>query len=64
MNHETMCVLTTTNEDATLEVAVSFTDCNTVDPYESRVSCSDRVPTHTSLRQAENALVSTIAYPC
>lgn len=95
LSHETVCVLNTGPEVATLEITVYFSDRDPVGPYRATVPGrrtrhirindleepepvprgrdyavvveSDRpvVVQHTRLdsRQAENALLSTIAYP-
>ena len=94
-SHETVCVLNTGDQDATLEITVYFTDRQPAGPYERTVPANrtrhfrfnefenpDAIPKgepfasviesdvpvvcqHTRLdsRQAENALLSTIAYP-
>ena len=95
ISHESLCVLNTTDEDATLEITVYFTDREPVGPYEKTVPAErtkhfrfnefedpEEIPQgepfasviesdtpvvcqHTRLdsRQAENALLSTIAHP-
>ena len=94
-SHETICVLNTTDEEASIEITVYFTDRNPVGPYERTVPANrtrhfrfnefeepapipegepfgsvleSDVPVvcqHTRLdsRQAENALLTTIAHP-
>ncbi len=94
-SHETVCVLNTTDEDATVEITVYFTDREPIGPYEKSVPAKrtrhfrfneledpepipkgtdfasvveSDVPVvcqHTRLdsRQAENALLTTIAHP-
>ncbi|NGM68262.1 sensory rhodopsin transducer [Natronolimnobius sp. AArcel1] len=94
-SHETICVLNTTDEEATLEITIYFPDCDPVGPYEKTVPPArtthfrfnefddpEEIPKgepfasvlesdvpvvcqHTRLdsRQAENALLSTMAYP-
>ncbi|MEY7848355.1 sensory rhodopsin transducer [Natrarchaeobius sp. A-rgal3] len=95
ISHETVCILNTTDGDATVELTVYFTDREPAGPYEETVPAGrtkhvrfndledpEEIPTgtpfasvvesdvpvvcqHTRLdsRQAENALLSTIAYP-
>ncbi|SDQ91742.1 sensory rhodopsin transducer [Natronobacterium texcoconense] len=95
ISHESLCVLNTADEDATLEITVYFTDREPVGPYEKTVPAErtehfrfnefedpEEIPKgepfasvlesdvpvvcqHTRLdsRQAENALLSTIAHP-
>ena len=94
-SHETICVLNTGEEEATVEITIYFTDREPVGPYEKTVPAGrtrhfrfnefedpEEIPKgepfasvleadvpvvcqHTRLdsRQAENALLSTIAYP-
>ncbi|AGB39441.1 sensory rhodopsin transducer [Natronococcus occultus] len=94
-SHETVCVLNTTDEDATIELTCYFTDREPVGPYELTVPAErtrhfrfneledpepipkgedfasvieSDVPVvcqHTRLdsRQAENALLTTMAHP-
>ncbi|APX00090.1 hypothetical protein CHINAEXTREME_13465 [Halobiforma lacisalsi AJ5] len=94
ISHESLCVLNTTDEDATLEITVYFTGSDPIGPYETEVPANrtrhfrfnefedpEPVPKgepfasviesdipvvcqHTRLdsRQAENALLSTVAY--
>ncbi|ELY57737.1 sensory rhodopsin transducer [Natronolimnohabitans innermongolicus] len=94
-SHETVCLLNATDEDATVEITVYFTDRGPIGPYEKTVPAErtrhfrfnefedpEPIPTgedfasviesdvpvvcqHTRLdsRQAENALLSTIAHP-
>jgi hypothetical protein len=94
-SHETACLLNTSDQDAHVEITVSFSDREPVGPYrvivparrtkhvrfndltdpqpiphetdDARVIESDVpiVVQHTQLdsRQAENALITTIAYP-
>ncbi len=94
-SHETVCVLNTTGDDASLEITVYFPDREPAGPYEKTVPAArtrhfrfdefddpepiprgepyasvveSDVPVvcqHTRLdsRQAENALLSTIAFP-
>ncbi|MDG5818172.1 sensory rhodopsin transducer [Natronococcus sp. A-GB7] len=94
-SHETVCVLNTTDEEATIELTLYFTDREPVGPYELTVPAErtrhfrfndledpEPVPKgedfasvlesdvpvvcqHTRLdsRQAENALLTTIAHP-
>ena len=93
-SHETVCILNTTNEDATVEITVYFTDREPTGPFERTVPAErtahfrfnefedpEEIPKgedfasviesdvpvvcqHTRLdsRQAENALLSTVAY--
>ncbi len=95
VSHETICILNTTNKDATVEITAFFPDREPVGPYEKTVPSErtkhfrldefdepEEIPRgepfatviesdapvvcqHTRLdsRQAENALLSTIAYP-
>lgn len=94
LSHETVCLLNTTDEDATVEITVYFSDREPAGPYEETVQSQrtkhlrfndfeepEEIPTgtpfasviesdvpvvcqHTRLdsRQAENALLSTMAY--
>ncbi|MFA9426925.1 sensory rhodopsin transducer [Natronorubrum sp. A-ect3] len=94
-SHETVCILNTTDEDATVEITVYFTDREPIGPYEKTVPAKrtrhfrfneledpepipkgkdfasvvkSDVPVvcqHTRLdsRQAENALLTTMAHP-
>ncbi|EMA45749.1 sensory rhodopsin transducer [Halobiforma nitratireducens] len=94
-SHESLCVLNTADEEATVEITVYFPDREPVGPYEKTVPAErtahfrfdefddpEAIPEgepfasviesdlpivcqHTRLdsRQAENALLSTIAYP-
>lgn len=94
-SHETVCILNTAEEDATVEITIYFTDREPVGPYEKIVQSKrtahvrfneledpEAVPRgepfasvvesdvpvvcqHTRLdsRQAENALLTTVAYP-
>ncbi|ADD04151.1 DUF1362 family protein [Natrialba magadii ATCC 43099] len=95
LSHESICILNTSDEDASVEITVYFTDRGPVGPFEKTVPAErtkhlrfnefeepEEIPTgtpfasviesdvpvvcqHTRLdsRQAENALLSTIAYP-
>ncbi len=95
LSHETVCLLNTSDEDATVEITIYYKDREPVGPYKvtvparrtrhvrfndlkdpeliprdtdySSVIRSDVpiVAQHTRLdsRQAENALLSTVAYP-
>src|SRR5215217_7413028 len=58
-SHETACLLNVSDEDAHVEITVFFSDREPIGPYRLRVPAR-----HTRLdsRQAENALLSTIAY--
>lgn len=94
-SHETLCILNTTDNEATIEITVFFPDREPVGPFEKTVSAErtkhfrfnefddpEKIPRgepfasviesdtpvvcqHTRLdsRQAENALLTTIAYP-
>ncbi|MCU4924586.1 sensory rhodopsin transducer [Halobacteria archaeon AArc-dxtr1] len=94
VSHESVCILNTTDEAATVEITVYFTDRDPVGPYEKTVPAQrtrhfrfnefedpEEIPRgepfasvlesdtpvvcqHTRLdsRQAENALLSTMAY--
>lgn len=94
-SHETICILNTTEEEASVDITVFFPDREPVGPYEKTVppertkhfrfnefddpeaipkgepfasvieSDTPVVCQHTRLdsRQAENALLTTIAYP-
>lgn len=94
ISHETVCLLNTSDEDATVEITVYFNDREPAGPYEETVQSQrtkhlrfndleepEEIPTgtpfasviesdvpvvcqHTRLdsRQAENALLSTMAY--
>ena len=96
LSHETVCLLNTGANDATVDLTLYFADREPVGPYTVIVPARrtqhirfndltdpEPVPTatdyacvirsdapvvaqHTRLdsRQAENALISTIAYPC
>jgi hypothetical protein len=75
-SHETACLLNVSDEDAHVEITVFFSDREPVGPYRLTVPALDTdyasviesdvpvVVQHTRLdsRQAENALLSTIAY--
>ena len=95
VSHETLCILNTTDEDASVEITVFFPDRDPVGPYEESVPAKrtkhlrfdefddpEEVPkgepfasvvesetpvvcqhTRRDSRQAENALLTTIAYP-
>lgn len=95
VSHETICILNTTDEDATIEITVFFPDRDPAGPYEAEIPARrtkhlrfndfddpEKIPKgepfasvvesdtpivcqHTRLdsRQAENALLTTIAYP-
>lgn len=95
VSHESVCILNATDEDATVEITVYFTDREPVGPYEETIPAErtehlrfnefedpEAIPTgtpfasvieadvpvvvqHTRLdsRQAENALLTTIAHP-
>lgn len=94
-SHETVCILNTNDEDATVEITVYFTDREPIGPFERTVPAErtahfrfnefedpEEIPKgeefasviesdvpvvcqHTRLdsRQAENALLTTIAHP-
>ena len=94
-SHETVCILNTTDQDATVEITVYFPDRDPVGPFVETVPAErtshirfndltdpEEIPKgepyaslieadvpiicqHTRLdsRQAENALLSTMAYP-
>ncbi|APX96173.1 sensory rhodopsin transducer [Natronorubrum daqingense] len=94
-SHESVCVLNATDEDATVEITVYFTNRGPIGPYEKTVPAErtrhfrlnefedpEEIPRgedfasvlesdvpvvcqHTRLdsRQAENALLTTIAHP-
>ncbi|WP_436343846.1 sensory rhodopsin transducer [Natronorubrum sp. FCH18a] len=94
-SHETVCILNTTDEDATVEITVYFTDRGPIGPFERTVPAErtshvrfneleepEAIPKgedfasviesdvpvvcqHTRLdsRQAENALLTTVAHP-
>lgn len=94
-SHESVCILNATDEEATIDLTIYFTDREPVGPYEKTVPANrtrhfrynefedpEKVPKgedfasviesdvpvvcqHTRLdsRQAENALLTTMAYP-
>lgn len=77
LSHETVCILNTSDRDAQVEITIYFSDREPAGPYRFTVPArrtlhqrfndlTDPEPIpHTRLdsRQAENALISTIAYP-
>ena len=95
VSHESVCILNSTDQDASVDITVYFTDTSPVGPYEKTVPAErtrhfrfnefedpEEIPRgepfasviesdvpvvcqHTRLdsRQAENALLTTIAHP-
>ena len=66
-SHETACLLNASDEEARVEITVFFSDREPVGPYRLTVPARRTLPVvvqHTRLdsRQAENALLSTVAY--
>lgn len=63
-SHETACLLNSSDQDAHVAITIFYSDREPVGPYRVIESDVPIVVQHTRLdsRQAENALVSTIAF--
>ena len=61
-SHETVCILNPSDHAAEIEITIYYSDREPVGPYRVTVPI---VAQHTRLdsRQAQNALLSTIAFP-